>query len=62
MTTVGFGSGSYSNNTHSTKGKVDNERPLCPYPKQAVYTGPQGGQNDPANWVAANFTCRELAL
>jgi feruloyl esterase len=43
---------------HSTNGRVDNERPLCPYPKQAVYTGAPGGQQNPANWVAANFTCR----
>lgn len=44
--------------THSTDGKVDNERPLCPYPKKAVYIGPRGGQNDRANWVAANFACK----
>lgn len=44
--------------THSTDGKVDNERPLCAYPKKAVYIGPQGGQNDRANWVAANFACK----
>lgn len=37
---------------------VINERPLCPYPQQAVYTGPAGGQNDRANWVAKNFTCK----
>lgn len=44
--------------SHRSNGKVDNERPLCPYPKQAVYTGPQGGQHDRANWIAANFTCK----
>ena len=44
--------------THSTGGKIDNERPLCTYPQKAVYTGPPGGQNNPVNWVAANFTCR----
>ena len=44
--------------THSTDGVVDNERPICPYPQRAVYTGPAGGENDPANWVASNFTCR----
>jgi len=44
--------------THSTDGVVDNERPLCPYPERAVYTGPAGGANDPANWVAGNFTCQ----
>jgi feruloyl esterase len=44
--------------THSEDGVVDNERPLCPYPERAVYTGPAGGANDPANWVAGNFTCQ----
>ncbi len=44
--------------THSTDGVVDNERPLCPYPERAVYTGPAGGANDPANWTAGNFTCQ----
>ncbi|MGH9347368.1 MAG: tannase/feruloyl esterase family alpha/beta hydrolase, partial [Vicinamibacterales bacterium] len=44
--------------THSTDGKVDNERPVCAYPQRAVYTGPAGGQNDPQNWVARNFACR----
>ena len=44
--------------THRTDGVVDNERPLCPYPEQAVYTGPAGGANDPANWTAGNFTCQ----
>jgi feruloyl esterase len=37
---------------------VDNERKLCPYPQHAVYTGPAGGQNNRANWVEKNFTCR----
>ena len=44
--------------THATDGVVDNERPLCPYPARAVYTGPAGGADDPANWTATNFTCR----
>jgi feruloyl esterase len=44
--------------THSTNGVVDNERKLCPYPQHAVYTGPAGGENDRANWVQGNFTCR----
>ena len=44
--------------THATNGEVDNERKLCPHPQQAVYTGPAGGQNDPANWVGENFSCR----
>jgi feruloyl esterase len=44
--------------THSTDDIIDNERPVCPYPERAVYTGPAGGANDPANWVAGNFTCQ----
>jgi len=44
--------------THATDGVVDNERPICAYPERAVYTGPDGGADDPANWVAGNFTCR----
>ena len=43
---------------HSTGGVVDNERPICAYPQHAVYTGPAGGQNNRANWVQSNFTCR----
>ena len=45
--------------THATDGRIDNERPLCPYPQQAVYTGPTGGENDPQHWRAENFSCRE---
>jgi len=44
--------------THQTEGQVDNERPICAVPQRAVYTGPAGGADDPANWVAANFSCR----
>ena len=44
--------------THSSDGVVDNERQVCAYPQQAVYTGPLGGENDPANWVESNFTCQ----
>ena len=44
--------------THATGGAVDNERPICAFPERAVYTGPAGGADDPANWVAGNFTCR----
>ncbi|MGH9786047.1 MAG: tannase/feruloyl esterase family alpha/beta hydrolase, partial [Terriglobia bacterium] len=44
--------------THSTNGTVDNERKLCPFPQRAVYTGPAGGENNRANWVQGNFTCR----
>jgi feruloyl esterase len=37
--------------THSMNGVVDRSRPLCPYPKVAVYKG-KGDTND-----AANFAC-----
>ncbi len=37
--------------THATNGVVDRLRPLCPYPKVAVYKG-KGDTND-----AANFAC-----
>ena len=43
---------------HRTDGAVDNERRICAAPERAVYTGPSGGENDPANWVESNFTCR----
>jgi feruloyl esterase len=43
---------------HLTRGTADNERKICAYPQQAVYAGPAGGQNDSANWIAANFVCR----
>ena len=43
---------------HLTGGVVDNERPIYPYPDQAVYSGPAGGQNDPRNWVSRNFSRR----
>jgi feruloyl esterase len=41
-----------------TDGVVDNRRPVCAFPNQAVYTGPAGGQNDKRNWVERNFSCR----
>jgi feruloyl esterase len=44
--------------THSADGRVDNERRVCAYPEVARYTGPAGGEDDRANWIAANFTCR----
>ncbi len=44
--------------THGADGKVDNERKICAYPQRAVYSGPAGGENDRANWVQGNFTCR----
>ena len=43
---------------HSTDGRVDNERRVCAYPQVARYSGPAGGENDPANWVEGNFSCR----
>ena len=36
--------------THSTNGKVDRSRPLCPYPKVAQYKG-TGSTDDAANFV-----------
>ena len=44
--------------THASDDVIDNERRICAYPQQAVYTGPAGGENDPANWVQSNFTCQ----
>jgi len=38
--------------SHSSNGKVDRTRPLCPYPQVAKYTG-TGSIDD-----AANFVCR----
>jgi feruloyl esterase len=38
--------------SHSTNGRVDRTRPLCPYPQVARYSG-AGSIND-----AANFTCK----
>ena len=43
---------------HITNGRSDNERKVCAYPQRAVYTGPAGAENNPANWVEKNFTCR----
>lgn len=44
--------------TEAAAVKADNERKLCPYPQHAVYSGPAGGQNNRANWVEKNFTCK----
>jgi feruloyl esterase len=38
--------------THLTAGKADRTRPLCPYPKKAVYDG-KGNSDD-----AASFSCQ----
>ena len=38
--------------SHTTAGVVDRTRPLCAYPKVAVYSG-SGSTNE-----AANFACR----
>ena len=43
---------------HLSDGKVDNERRVCAHPQVARYTGPADGANEPANWVATNFSCR----
>ena len=43
---------------HFTNGRQDNERKVCAYPRRAAYAGPAGGENNPANWIAQNFTCR----
>ena len=43
---------------HITDGHVDNQRPVCAYPKQAEYVGPINDANNPINWVAQNFECR----
>jgi feruloyl esterase len=42
--------------TRSTNGVVDRLRPLCPYPKVAVYKG-KGDTND-----ATNFVCRDPSV
>jgi len=39
--------------SHSTNGRVDRTRPLCPYPQVAQYKG-TGSIDD-----AANFVCKE---
>jgi len=39
--------------THSTSGVIDNTRPLCPYPKAAIYQG-RGNTTDAANFVCGN--------
>jgi feruloyl esterase len=38
--------------SHTTGGKIDRTRPLCPYPQTALYKG-SGNIED-----AANFTCK----
>ncbi len=43
---------------HSTDDIVDNERRVCAHPATATYSGPAGGEDDPTNWVAENFSCR----
>jgi hypothetical protein len=43
---------------HSTDGRVDDERRVCAHPQVARYSGPAGGANDRANWIAANFSCQ----
>jgi hypothetical protein len=43
---------------HFTNARQDNERKVCAYPQRAVYAGPTGGENNPANWIAQYFACR----
>ncbi len=43
---------------HRTGGVVDNARPIFAWPDRAIYSGPAGGQDDPANWVPENFSRR----
>jgi feruloyl esterase len=43
--------------THSINGVVDRSRPLCPYPKVAVYKG-KGDTNDAASFVCRNPNAR----
>jgi feruloyl esterase len=38
---------------HSTNGRVDRTRPLCPYPRVAVYRG-SGSTDEAANFVCAD--------
>jgi feruloyl esterase len=44
--------------THTTNGEIDNERPLCAYPKQAKYIGSVNGASNSRNWRAENFQCQ----
>jgi feruloyl esterase len=43
---------------HSTDDVVDNQRRICAFPQRAVYVGPEGGENNPTNWIERNFECR----
>jgi feruloyl esterase len=38
--------------SHATNGAVDRTRPLCPYPREAQWTG-SGSTDDAANFVCA---------
>jgi len=44
--------------THSTNGKVDRSRPLCPYPQAAKYKG-TGSTDDAANFVCSSEKMHE---
>lgn len=39
--------------THATRGAIDNTRPLCPYPQDAIYKG-SGNTTDAANFACGN--------
>jgi feruloyl esterase len=47
-----------------TRTPQGNERLICPWPLQPTYVGPTGSnfENDPANWVAANFACERSSF
>jgi Tannase and feruloyl esterase len=45
--------------SHITNGVVDRTRPLCPYPKEAVYKG-SGSINDAANFVCLTREVRDV--
>ena len=44
---------------HYVNGEAVGTRRVCPYPQRAVYSGPEGGQSDYANWVESNYVCRQ---
>ena len=48
--------------THGTDGVVDNERPICAYPRRAVYTGPGGGETIRLTGWKAIFPASESSV
>lgn len=41
-----------------SSGRIENQRRICAYPQKAVFAGPAGSANDPAQWVERNFVCK----